>query len=145
MGFKKDKWMVNDGYGDYDFEPGSHAFLKLAEIGDYAICVQSNTSPKTSPPLVLIHKSVYKHGRGGSHVSMKDVYVMLDDMGFSAGRDAPPDEVLKIKQGIIANIENIRFFRIERTDAGYQYTQVFTEKVYDALIKALMEAVHGTV
>jgi hypothetical protein len=145
MGFSKTKWKVNDGYGDYDFEPGSHAFLKVADIGDYAICVQSNTSPKTSPPLVLIHKSVYQNGRGSSHISMKDIYVMLDDMGFSAGRDAPPDEVLKIKRGIAQNIENIRFFRIERTDAGYEYTQVLTEKVCNALINALLEAINGTV
>jgi hypothetical protein len=142
MGFKEDQWKANDAYGDYDFEPGSHMFLKVADFGEYAICVQSNTSPKTSPPLVLIHKSVYQNGRGGSHISMSDVYVMLDDMGLSCGRKAPPDEINTIRVKLAANIEGIRFYRIERTDNGYEYTLV-SGKAYDTLVRALVEALHG--
>lgn len=142
MGFKKDQWKVNDAYGDYDFEYGSHMFLKIADIGEYAICVQSNTSPKISPPLVLIHKSVYQNGRGSSHISMTDVYVMLDDMGLSCGRKAPPDEVSTIRVKLAANIESIRFYRIERTDGGYEYTLV-SGKTYGTLMRALVEALHG--
>lgn len=143
MGFRKDQWKVNDGYADYDFEPGSHAFLKIADYGEYAICVQSNTSPKTSPPLVLIHKSVYQHGRGGSHVSTTDVYVMTDDMGLSCGRKTLPDEVRRIRSSLAVNIENIRIYRIERTDVGYEYTLV-SGKAYDTLIQTLVEALNGS-
>jgi len=142
MGFKNDQWKINDGYADYDFETGSHAYLKIAAIGDYAICVQSNTSPKTSPPLVLIHKSVYQHGRGGSHASTADIYVMTDDMGFSCGRKAPPDEVRRIRMGLATNIESIRMYRIERTDNGYDYTLI-SGKAYDTLMQTLAEALNG--
>lgn len=138
MGFSFRKWFCNDGYGDADFESGSHMFLKIAEVGDYAICVQSNTSSKTSPPLVIIPKSVYKNGGRSSHVSATDVYVMLDDMGFSAGRNAPSHEVVKIRQGVRANIESVRFYRIERTDDGYEYTAI-AGKNYDTLMCALVE------
>lgn len=144
MGFKPDKWMCNDGLGDFDFEPGSHMFLKIADIGDYAICVQSNTSPKTTLPLVLISKSVYLHGRGGSYTSISDVYVMLNDMGFSNGRKATPDEIRRIRAGLTVNIEGIRFYRIERTDNGYEYSQVTADKVYNKLMSALLEALNGT-
>lgn len=143
MGFSKLQWKVNDAFGDYDFEPGSHAFLKVADYGEYAICVQSNTSPKTSPPLVLIHKSVYQHGRGSSHVSATDVYVMSDDMALSCGRKALPDEIRRVRTGLASNIENIRMYRIERTDSGYEYT-VVTGKAYHTLMQILAEALNGS-
>jgi hypothetical protein len=145
MGFREDKWTCNDGLGDFDFEPGSHLFLKFADIGEYAICVQSNTSPKTSPPLVAIIKSVYLRGRGGSHVSMTDIYIMHHDMAFSHGRQALPDEIQRIRSGLTANIECIRFYRIERTDSGYEYKLVTANNVYNALMSALTEALNGTV
>jgi hypothetical protein len=143
MPFKTDKWACNDGLGDFDFEPGSHMFLKIADIGEYAICVQSNTSSKSSPPLVAILKSVYLHGRGNSHTSVTDVYVMHEDMAFSYGRKALPDEVRRIRNGLTTNIEGIRFCRIERTDDGYEYTRVSSEKTYQALMNALVEALNA--
>lgn len=143
MGFRKDKWLCNDAFGDFDFESGSHMFLKIAEIGEYAICVQSNTSSKSSPPLVAILKSVYLHGRGNSHTSVTDVYVMHEDMAFSYGRKALPDEIRRIRSGLAANIEGIRFCRIERTESGYEYTQVTSEKTYQALMNALVESLNA--
>jgi hypothetical protein len=143
MPFKPDKWLCNDAFGDYDFEPGSHMFLKIADIGDYAICVQSNTSPKTSPPLVAIIQSVYLRGRGGSHTSMTDLYVMHNDMAFSHGRQASLDEIRQIRNGLAVNVECIRFYRIERTDAGYIYSQVKANNIYNALMDALLEALNN--
>jgi hypothetical protein len=143
MGFRDDKWTCNDGFGDADFERGSHMFLKIADVGEYAICVQSNTSSKASPPLVAIIQSVYLRGRGGSHTSVSDLYVMHNDMAFSYGRQALPDEIQRIRAGLAANIECIRFYRIERTDDGYQYKQVVAQNVYNALISALLEALNN--
>lgn len=137
--FKKNQFMCNDGYGDYDYESGSHMFLKIADFGKFAICVQSNSAPK-NPPFVKLIKSVYKNGRGSSKVSCHDLYVMLDDMAMSYGRYATQREVQMIGDTIRANIGNIQFTYIMRTDDGYEYGQ-FPKQ---ATLAQLTKVVKGT-
>jgi len=146
-GFKKDKWMNNSGYGDANFEIGSHMFLKIADVfladAHIAICVQSNTSATTRPPLFHIAKSVFGNGMGrGSHTSLSELYVMLDDMAMGAGRLATQAEILGIRNGLIRNIQNVRFSMIVRTDAGYEYSHVNDKQEYDLYFDKLKDVLN---
>jgi hypothetical protein len=140
MTFSKRQFRANDAYADTDYAPGTHMFLKVTDIRikgipALAICVQSNTSSKTTPPLIQMVKSVFKGGGRGSHISVTDLYVMLDDMALSWGRAATDDELESIHAGIAGNIQNLRFYMI---DLDLQY-ELVTDKTDTIIYTRLVE------
>jgi hypothetical protein len=140
MTFSDKRWTGNGAWQPTDYAPGVHMFLlikriRIKGIPELVICVQSNTSPKTTPPLVKILKSVFKGGGRGSHVSVTDLYVMRADMAMEHGRAATDDELESIHAGIAGNIQNLRFYTI---DVDLQY-ELVTDKTDTIIYTRLVE------